>query len=84
MCGKKTVPKLQERSNFLSLTEKFQSFTSSQSVSERTIHIYIFFFVAGRTFEKELKFLQQPECDLKAEFLNAKTFFSSYLKLEAS
>lgn len=55
----------QKNSNLLSLTWKFQSLASSQAVSEKTIHNVL---VAGKTFEKELKFIQQPECDLKAEF----------------
>lgn len=63
----------QKNSNLLSLTWKFQSLASSQGVSEKTIHNVL---VAAKTFEKELKFNQQPECDLKAEFfLNEKTFF---------
>lgn len=70
----KKKKQFQKNSNLLSLTWKFQSLASSQGVSEKTIHNVL---VAGKTFEKELKFIQQPACDLKAEFffLNEKTFF---------
>lgn len=55
----------QKNSNLLSLPWIFQSLASSQAVSEKTIHNVL---MAGKTFEKELKCIQQPECDLKAEF----------------